>query len=121
MMTNLANLVGKGVSQIANVWGTKDILLQTGIGGKRTNLCGVTTLNIEIVGAEHGDYMRRGNENPLDLEDDWNRTVAGFITQIIQKSDAGTTLKNFLDSSRFINHDLTRDVYVVYLPGWDLQ
>ena len=117
--SNLANLSGKGVNQIANVWGTKDILLQTGIGGKRINLCGVTTLNIEIVGAEHGDYMRRGNENPLDPEDGWNRTVAGFVTDLIRASNAGDGLNQFLASNQYVNHDLARDVFVVHLPDWE--
>ncbi len=71
------SLVHTNAEHVVNVWGTEDILYKTGIAGKRGNLGGVETINIEIQGASHLDYMRRNNA------DAWNKTVSQFITGLL--------------------------------------
>ena len=118
----LPDLSGTNVQQIVNVWGTKDILYLTGIEGKRTTLCGITNVtNIEIVGAKHQDYIRQIDEKDPLTNQVWNSTVAQFVTQLIQKSDTETNLTQFLTSSQYVTHDSTRNVFIVNLPGWNLQ
>ena len=82
------------------------------------NLSGISTQNIEIVGATHFDYTVRGPSSPTP-PDDWNRTVAGFATDLIRASDPTKLNQFFIDHQNVMFHDLQRDVWVVKLPGWD--
>jgi hypothetical protein len=129
--SNLPSLSNTNVSQIVNVWGTKDILYNLGIAGKRVNLCGVSDItNIEIIGAEHGDYMRRGSDSANDdPEDVWNQSVASFVSELIVNSENDDSLFNFLTLKSTLSstngnykiayHDLGRDVWVIRVPGWE--
>jgi len=93
--SRLPNLSGSSVKRIVNVYGTADILNQVGIGGKRDNLCGVQTINIEIAGATHFDYMRRSDEtDPVKRE--FNRKVSEFVADLTLASDNDTDLDQFL-------------------------
>lgn len=97
---------------IVNVYGTEDVLTElkiggTAIGGYRDEIAGYTTaagnlINIEIVGAEHDDYMRRDFslfEPGTWLESDraWNVTVSDFVARLISASDEdAASLQNYL-------------------------
>ena len=73
---------------------------------------GRTTYNIEIVGADHFDYMRgiNSSSNPI-----WNNTVASFVTDLIIASTSKDTLKKFLDKNDYVKYE--NGIYVVRLPG----
>ncbi len=121
---NLPDLSNTNVQQIVNVWGTKDILAQTGIGGQKSALCGLSgqkLINVEIVGATHFDYMLRGANDP-NLPDTWNYNVSNFVTALIRNSDNSSDLNGFLAQQQSINvtfFDSTRQVWVVKLSGWE--
>jgi|GEM_PF-2394090 len=109
--TNLPSLAGKA-EQIVNVWGTEDDLYKAGLVGERENYLGVETVNIEIVGADHFDYMRRSDA------DAWNLTVSRFVADLLIASKTKDELKGLLDSqSAIVTFDPSRNVYVVNLPG----
>lgn len=103
---------------IVNVWGTEDTFYKDfGVAGPRSNFLGKSTYNIEIVGADHFDYIRGINpaSNPT-----WNNTVASFCTDLIIASDNVTSLEDFINIK--INQGVIlplddRGVYVVHLPG----
>lgn len=110
-----------------NVYGTKDILYQTGISGYRESLLGFSAddedqplLNIEIKGAEHLYYMKRG-----DLPDqEWNTTVSDFVTQLMLNSDSPEQVKVFLNDpangySGCIRQEGHR--WIIELPGWQIR
>jgi hypothetical protein len=105
--SNLPSLAGKA-EFIVNLWGTEDILYKTGIAGYRENLAGLETINIEIVGATHFDYMRRNDA------DAWNITVSRFVTRLLQNSTDISKLRTFLEQNRGF-FDATRNTWVVNL------
>ena len=118
----LPDLSNTNVQQIVNVWGTKDILYQTGIGGKRDALCGLTgssLINIEIIGATHFDYMLRGATDS-NRPDAWNGTVSDFTTNLIRNSDTLEHLNSFLtgDPAHFFKNDTRGGVWEIKLDGW---
>jgi len=94
-----------------NVWGSKDILYQTGIAGQRGNLAGLETINIESIGSTHFDYMRRDNA------DTWNIEVSNFVTRLIQNSKSKDAFNQFLTGNSFVAYE--GDKWVVRLPGWE--
>ncbi len=101
---------------IVNVWGTEDVFYKDfGVVGKRDNFLGKTTYNIEIVGADHFDYMRgiSPTSNPV-----WNNTVASFVTDLILYSEDKDKLQGFLDGNAYVSRE--GDVYVVRLPGYSI-
>ena len=103
---------------IVNVWGTKDIFHELGVVDKRDNFLGKTTYNIEIVGAEHGDYIRRDLNDKSDPPDIWNNTVASFVTDLVLYSKDENQLRQFFDrNADKISLDTAKGVYVVRLPG----
>ena len=66
------------------------------------------TLNIEIVGASHQDYMRYfGNS--------WNLTVADFVTKLMIASKNINDLTSFLGGNSHVR--LEDGVYIVCLAG----
>jgi hypothetical protein len=106
-ITPLSSLADHSAEFALNVWGTEDILYETGIAGPRENLAGLPTVNVEIVGATHFDYMRR------DDADMWNITVSQFVTRLLENSRNETDLIAFLQSWN-ITPD-SRGVWVVNL------
>ena len=96
--SRLPDLSGSSVKRIVNVYGTEDILNQVGIGGKRDNLCGVNTINIEIKDATHFDYMRRSDEtDPVKKE--FNVKVSDFVTRLTLASNNDKDLNDYLTTT----------------------
>ncbi|MEK7211373.1 MAG: hypothetical protein AAB731_01960, partial [Patescibacteria group bacterium] len=93
--SGLPDLSTTNVKQIINVYGTKDILNQAGIGGYRSTITGVPALNIEIEGATHFDYMRRSDEND-PVKRDFNKKVSEFVADLILASKDDLDLIDFL-------------------------
>lgn len=58
---------------------------------------GKDTYNIEIVGADHTDYIRRAADDPKDPPDDWNIKVANFVADLLIASKDAKSLKEFID------------------------
>lgn len=104
---------------LVNVWGTEDILYETGIAGKRENLAGLPTINVEIVGATHFDYMRRAdvpaNACTVSATSDacWNVTVSRFVADLLQNSKTETDLLAFLHERNAVQD--ARGVWIVNL------
>lgn len=122
-VADLPDLSNTKVQQIVNVWGTKDILVQTGMGGERDALCGLSgsqLVNVEIFGATHFDYMERTptrDDTASDIQ--WNKMVSDFVARLIRNSDTPLHLDTFLksDSAHVIKNGA--GVWEVRLPGWD--
>ncbi len=107
-----------------NVYGTKDILYQTGISGYRESLLGFSAddedqplFNIEIKGAEHLYYMKRG-----DLPDqEWNTTVSDFVARLMLKAGSVNEIRGFLRTPppEYAGcFHLENNRWVIELPGW---
>jgi len=111
--------LGPKTELIVNVWGSDDIFYrELGVVGPRENFLGKTTYNIEIVGADHFDYI--GGINPNNSNPIWNNTVASFVTDLIIASENESDLKAFIEFKKaqgFISSPDGRGVYVVTLPG----
>ncbi len=105
---NLVSLANTKVKQILNVWGTEDVLYKFGLGGKRVNLCDVNTINVQIEGATHFDYMYRTSWNN-ETERVWNRQVSNFVTDLIRASESKTKTDAF-----FSQHSIFLDANGVY-------
>ncbi len=127
----LPSLGSTNASFLVNLWGTKDVLYETGIAGYRSELIGFTPtsdfhklFNIEILGATHFDYMRRGETSvdacTISATSDacWNVTVSDFVTRLLIASQSKDSLAEFLDR-QIRNGIVTLDGsrYVVSLPG----
>lgn len=107
---------------IVNVWGTEDDFYKIGVVGKRENMFGKVTYNIEIVGATHTDYIRRLESDTGNPPDIWNNTVADFVAELILNSDNATKLLNFFSRNRDkVSYDDKRGVYIVNLPGFGVE
>lgn len=102
---------------IVNVWGTKDVLYECDIAGKRDNFCGKTTYNIEIVGATHFDYMERDTNDKGNPPDAWNIEVSQFVADLIINSKDEYTFQHFLDERKYIKYE--NGVYVVRLQDYE--
>ncbi len=124
---NLPTLSGSGAQMFVNVYGTKDILCETGIGGYRESLFGFSVddedyplFNIEVKGAEHLYYMKRN-----DLDDpEWNTTVSDFVTLLMLNSDSSEKILSFLNDpqSRYYGCiEKQGDKWIVKLSGWQLR
>jgi len=126
---NFPTLAERGAEVFVNVYGTKDILYQTGIAGFRDNLSGFTKegtagvngqltgqlINIEIIGAEHLYYMKRN-----DLEDPvWNQRISDFVTNLMIASQDKDDLIRFLNNSPYVSPDDGSGIRVVRLTGWE--
>lgn len=117
----IPSLTNSSVKQIVNIWGTEDVLADLGVSGYRPNIGGFTPtdnnhrlINIEIVGADHFDYMRRSDA------DAWNLTVSDFVAKLLVASKTEEGMRNFLDgqSLGIITRDFSRNgTYIVTLPG----
>lgn len=127
--STLPDLTQTNADFFANVYGSKDILAQTGVGGYRDELMGFTPgndlrelFNIQILGADHLDYMRRSiTEFPFNPPDQWNDTVAAFVTDLLIASTSRDSLQQFLDEQTvkgIVSVD-SRGVWIVKLPGWE--
>ena len=73
------------------------------------------TYNIEILGAEHTDYIRRDVSDKADPPDEWNNAVASFVTDLMIASKNKYDLDDFIKNNKYISKENT--VYVVRLPG----
>lgn len=95
--SGIPDLTKTSIKRIVNVWGTNDILAQAGIAGPKYLLGGIGTINIEIQGATHFDYMRRSpnDSNPPDAR---NIKVSSFVTELLRKANNELDLNNFLTS-----------------------
>jgi len=102
----LPSIAQSGAEMAVNVWGTKDILYETGFAGYRESLAGLETINIEITGATHFDYMRRNDA------DAWNLTVSDFVTRLLQNSKTKDELRTFLQQRAVFD---ARGIWVVTL------
>jgi YD repeat-containing protein len=131
---NFPTLANRGAETFVNIYGTKDILYQTGIAGYRDSLFGFSVdgvigpngeitrqlFNIEIVGAEHLYYMKRN-----DLSDPgWNTTVSDFVTRLMLKADSTEELSYFLtwpplEYDGCFSYENNR--WVIRLPGWQTR
>jgi hypothetical protein len=118
-------IIPSDVQMVVNVYGSKDILAETGIGGFRSELFGYSVAdrthqlyNIEILGADHFDYMR--GILPDRLNDPWNKTVSDFITRLTLASKSKDELDRFLSRQPLgvvTQPDSVNDFYVINLPG----
>ena len=140
-MAQLPNLTNTKAEVLVNVWGSKDILKDVGVSGYRQDLLGFTPqgqvgsdgkptkqlFNIEILGATHFDYMKRGasadpNYIPpgeTKADRDWNVTVSQFVTDLLIASTSNGTLEAFLRRSPFVVPPANVDgTWIVQLPGW---
>jgi len=111
--------IGNRTNLFVNVWGTKDVLYEFGLAGYRDSFCGVQQIyNIEIVGAEHFDYIR--GVNPNNPNPAWNNTVADFCTNLTIASEDEDKLKSFIQGKKVdgtMIYDEIRKTYIVHLPG----
>lgn len=114
-VTPLPSLAGHGAEFALNVWGTKDILYETGIAGERQNLAGLETINIEIVGATHFDYMR--SDNPENANR--NLLVSDFVTKMLVYSNSRDRLLDFLNNKLPPGVTMTsrNGVFVINIAG----
>lgn len=100
---------------VVNLWGSEDIFYRIRAVDKREAFLGKPTYNIEIVGAEHNDYIRRDASDKTDPPDEWNLTVSKFVADLIINSENKDSLSNYLNSKNYVT--LEGNVYVVRLPG----
>lgn len=120
----------KSAEMLVNVYGTEDILNQTGIGGYRSELYGFNTLgvvdsngkitnklyNIEILGADHFNYLRDSSQ-PDQV---WNPDVSSFVTALTLASSTNDALQQFISqNAAIIFFNTVRNVYEVRLPGYE--
>jgi hypothetical protein len=121
---NFPTLAEGNTEMFVNIYGTKDILFETGFAGYRDRLFGFSVddedhplFNVEIKGAEHLYYMKRN-----DLQDPaWNQTVSDFVTLLMLNSNSSEKVLSFLSDpqSRYYNCiEKQGDKWVVKLPGW---
>lgn len=113
-----------------NIFGSKDILYELGIGGSRTEFGGFVTgddekpiFNVEIVGADHFDYMRRGIADP-DQADDWNKKVAKFVARFLALAQDQNAVLDFLltpPNDLQANIQQVGDKWVVKIAGWQVE
>lgn len=131
-------IVSSTANLVVNVFGSKDILTEMAvngqtIGGQRQRMGDFTVgdrnkplINVEIVGASHFDYMRRGDflSNVIGFFSPafsaWNITVSNFVTDLILHADNGDRLAVFL--AELEDRGLAENVsskWVIRLPGFE--
>jgi hypothetical protein len=115
----LPSLTSTSAQYVVNVWGSKDILANLGIGGYRETISGKPAINIRIEGADHYDYMK--GIKPERLTDqkakDWNDKVADFVARLVIASQSGPELTAFLNrqiDAGIVSFD--GNIYQVNLP-----
>ena len=96
--SGIPSLQGTSVKRIVNIWGTEDVLYKLGAAGNRSLLGGIGTINIEIQGATHFDYMRRADNDP-NPPTQFNKDVSAFVARLILESNDETRLNNFLSNN----------------------
>lgn len=139
----LVSLTTSKATTILNVWGSEDMLSTikingTAIGGYRDNVGGFTQndrnhtlINIEIMGAEHNDYMYEDESNPLTAlwtaftdpkQRDWKRTVGDFVSRLMINAQDADSVRAFMtrefDAKRARFDEATKR-WIVTLPGWE--
>ena len=134
----LPNALPSSTDVLVNLWGTKDILYDFNLVGARNEVSGFTPggrldanqnitkqlFNIEIIGASHFDYMKRGASaassymppGETRAERTWNVTVSQFVTRLILNSTSIDSLARFLRGRNDVLFDTARKVWVVNLP-----
>jgi hypothetical protein len=108
--------LGAKTDLFVNVWGTKDVLYECGIAGYKDSFCGVKQIyNIEIIGADHFQYMEGVDANSIPY---WNRVVAEYCARLIINSDTKEKLEEFLKNPVNCAHlNTERNVWEIELPG----
>jgi len=124
---NFPTIINQGADTFVNVYGTNDILYQTGIGGYRDSLFGFSVndsyhplFNVEIVGADHFDYMKDDDSS----DPTWNQTVSDFVALLMVKSQSTATALDFFNRppaqyQGCFSYENNR--WVVRLPGWQAK
>ncbi|MBI4970798.1 MAG: hypothetical protein HZC17_03050 [Candidatus Omnitrophica bacterium] len=131
---NWTTLANSGAKLVVNVWGDKDQLaLGNAISGYLPEIGGYTPgdrnqplFNIEIVGADHFDYIR-GVRSADDYVTEYpdmtkrqeaihrNEIVSGFVAQMISRAKDAQELRDFLTSFGPIVQQVGTDHYRVDL------
>jgi hypothetical protein len=116
----LPSLTSTSAQYVVNVWGSKDILANLGIGGYRETISGKPAINIRIEGADHWDYMKGIKSERLTDQKakDWNDKVADFVARLVIASKSQDELNIFLADEikrGFVNFD--GKLYSVSLPN----
>ena len=129
----LPTLINPSVDTMVNLYGTDDTLYKLNLIGAKSDIDGFTPLggrgpdgqitkqlfNIQIEGTNHSEYMRR-DPNRVPRNADWNKTVAQFVTDLIQSSTSDERLTQFLNQKKADGiASIEGNVWVIKLNGWN--
>jgi YD repeat-containing protein len=129
-LANWDHLSGVGIDLMVNVYGSKDILT-TGdvLGGFVKNLGEFHSedrnkplFNIEIVGADHYDYINGIKDYSKEEDSRYlmakNQVISNFIAQLILVADDKEELREFLSLSGVAQpQNDARNTWIVEFPG----